>query len=244
MTLYSGNAALDRYLDEGFDGVIGMSSRFATAISGHLLTRQTALGIAGAVAEIGVFQGRFFIALAKAAAAGERALAIDPFTWPDAGIRDQFLGNCRAHGLADETVVPIAADSTKLSVRDVFGAAGGPVRFWHIDGDHTAPSLTSDLDLAAATLHPRGLVCVDDMLHPHYPLLTTALHDWRRANRGFRALAVIDRVSVIQAAKVVLCRTDEIETYRDDLVAAFPRFHWAPGSAWDGYMGLVLTQQH
>ena len=62
-TLKTGIPAVDRYLANGYDQVRGFSSRFAATICGHLLRRQSELGIRGSVAEIGTFEGRFFIAL-------------------------------------------------------------------------------------------------------------------------------------------------------------------------------------
>ena len=61
----SGNAAVDRYVAEGYETVRGMSSRFAATICGHIIRRQSELGIAGDVAEVGTFEGRFFIAMAR-----------------------------------------------------------------------------------------------------------------------------------------------------------------------------------
>ena len=90
----SGVPAVDRYLADGYASVIGMSSRFAAAISGGLLRIQTELGVGGHVAEIGAFEGRYFIALAHALAPGEKALGIDHFEWPNAGVLDRFERNC------------------------------------------------------------------------------------------------------------------------------------------------------
>jgi hypothetical protein len=86
-----------RYLDRGYLAVRGMSSLFAARIIVGLLARQTAAGVAGHVAEIGVFEGRLLIAMALALADGERALAVGPFTWPDPGVRGRFEANCAAH---------------------------------------------------------------------------------------------------------------------------------------------------
>src|SRR6476661_321218 len=60
----SGHSAIDRYLADGYGRVPGMSSRFAAAICGHLIRRQSEMGVVGALAEIGTFEGRFFIAMA------------------------------------------------------------------------------------------------------------------------------------------------------------------------------------
>ena len=60
----SGHAAIDRYLADGYGRVPGMSSRFSAAICGHVIRRQSELGITGDIVEIGTFEGRFFIAMA------------------------------------------------------------------------------------------------------------------------------------------------------------------------------------
>jgi hypothetical protein len=73
LDLRTGAGALDRYLDEGYTHVRGMSSRFAGAISAWLMLHQSQNGIEGDFVEIGAFQGRYFIALALALKAGERA---------------------------------------------------------------------------------------------------------------------------------------------------------------------------
>ena len=58
------------------------------------------MGVAGPIAEIGPFEGRFFIALAHALAPGEKALGIDLFDWPNPEIIDRFEANCARHGIA------------------------------------------------------------------------------------------------------------------------------------------------
>src|SRR5262245_61817866 len=62
----SGIAAVDRYLEVGYDSVPGMSSRFSAAICCGLMRIQAELGVSGPITEIGAFEGRFFIALAHA----------------------------------------------------------------------------------------------------------------------------------------------------------------------------------
>src|SRR5437867_12140572 len=86
MTFSSGNAIVDRYIAEGYDTVRGMSSAFAATICGHVIRRQSELGIKGHNAEIGTFEGRFFIAKALGTAEGEHAPGIDQFNWPNDGL--------------------------------------------------------------------------------------------------------------------------------------------------------------
>jgi hypothetical protein len=231
---------VDTYLTEGFDDVRGMSSRFATAICAYLLARQTKLGITGHVAEIGTFEGRFFIAMALALAEGERALGIDTFAWPDSGILDRFQAHCRRWHVLDRTVIH-RGSSQELKGALIEEILGARVRLWHIDGEHSREALKHDLDLAYATAHPDGLIVVDDMLHPEYPLLLVALHEWLQVHSDIRVLCILDREDIVSAAKFVLCRSATVPKYEHDLMAAFEPFHYILGSEWEDYFCVVLT---
>jgi hypothetical protein len=232
---------VDRYLSDGFSHVRGMSSRFSTAICAHLAARQTALGIRGHVAEIGTFEGRFLIALALTLAHGEMALGIDPFTWPDNDLLARFQGHCRRWNVEGRTVVHRgrSLDLEPRSVETLLG--GGPVRLWHIDGEHSRDVLRSDLDLAYATMHPDGLIVVDDMLHPEYPLLIVALHAWLLEHRDVKVLCILDRENIVAAAKFVLCRAAAVQKFESDLMITFRRYHYIQGSEWEDYFCVVLT---
>src|SRR4030095_6924045 len=109
-TLKSGIAQVDRYLATGYDEVRGFSSRFAAAICGHLLRRQSELGISGSVAEIGTFEGRFFIAMGLALSEGEHAYGFDLFEWPGSHVLEHLLANADTHGLARDRFTPLALD--------------------------------------------------------------------------------------------------------------------------------------
>jgi predicted O-methyltransferase YrrM len=240
----SGNAALDRYLADGYERVPGMSSRFAAAICGHLIRRQIGLGVRGDVAEIGAFEGRFFIAMALGLAPGEVAVAIDPFTWPDEQVLDRFLANCAAHGLDCARI-----EAWKVRSHAVAPAAlrqklaTGALRFIHIDGDHRDEDLAADLELAHAVLHPDGLIAVDDMLHPGYPTLVTVVFDYLARHSEMAVMCIVDRVDISAAAKFLICRAEAIALYQGDLMERFARFHFAPGGKVNGHLALVLTTQ-
>jgi hypothetical protein len=250
MAFSSGHPAVDRYIAEGYETVRGMSSAFAATICGHIIRRQTELGVTGHIAEVGTFEGRFFIAMALGLADGERALGIDTFDWPNAGLYDRFLGHCARHGLARDRYVAMKASTRNLSPADITQALGGEglasqaskkVRFWHIDGDHARSSLTIDLDLAYATMHPQGILCLDDMLHPGYPLLVVAVHEWLERHPDMRVLAVIDREDIVAAAKFMICHRDAVPLYEQDLMDTFKAQHWTLGSEWERYFCVVLT---
>ena len=241
MAFSSGNPAVDRYIAEGYETVRGMSSAFAATICGHIIRRQSELGIKGHIAEIGTFEGRFFIAMALGLAEGERALGIDTFSWPNDGLLDLFHSHCARLGLASERYTAIKANARDLSPDDIRKALGGPIRLWHLDGDHARDQLTLDLDLALATLHPQGMIVLDDMLHPGYPLLVVAVYEWLERHPDWRVLCVIDREDIVAAAKFVLCHKDVVPLFEQDLMDTFKAQHWTLGSEWERYFCVVLT---
>jgi hypothetical protein len=238
----SGHPAIDRYLAHGYEHVPGMSSRFAAAICGHLIQRQSALDISGDIAEIGTFEGRFFIAMALGLAVSEHALGIDVFEWPDAGVLGRFLANCDAHGLARTSFTAWKADSSSMSGAELRNKlAGRNARFFHVDGNHSYESLSQDLSLADAVLHPQGIICIDDMLHPGYPALVTAVLDYLRRTPQMRVMCIIDREDIVAAPQFLICQAGAVDLYESDLQTTFARFRYGLGADMVGYSSLVLT---
>lgn len=238
----SGHAAIDCYLSDGYEQVRGMSSRFAAAICGHVIRRQSALGISGELVEIGTFEGRFFIAMALGLAPGEKALGIDRFDWPNASVEARFLANCAAHGIRSEQFLSWKADSREISSSDLREKLGNqPVRFVHIDSHHSRECLTNDLELVTFVLHRDGIICVDDMLHPGYPMMAAAVLDYFARHVEMRLLCIIDREDIVAAPKFLICRSDAFVRYQEDLMHTFARFHFTLGADMESYFALVLT---
>jgi hypothetical protein len=242
LDIASGHPAIDLYLSQSYERVRGMSSRFAAAICGHLIQRQTALGIGGDVVEVGTFEGRFFIAMALGLAPGEKALGIDRFDWPDAGVEGRFLANCAAHGIARDRYLPWKADSREIASGELREKLSGrPVRFVHIDSHHSRECLTNDLELVAPLLHRDGIICLDDMLHPGYPMMTSAVYEYFARYPEMRLLCVVDREDIVAAPKFLICRADALALYEQDLLSAFSRFHFSLNADMETYFALVLT---
>ena len=238
----SGHPAIDCYLAQGYERVRGMSSRFAAAICGYLIRRQSALGIGGELLEIGTFEGRFFIAMALGLAPGEKALGLDRFDWPDQGVEGRFVANCAAHGVAADRYMAWKADSREITSAELHDKLGGrPVRFVHIDSHHSRDCLLNDLNLVLAVLHRDGVICLDDMLHPGYPMITSAVVDYFARHPELRLLCVIDREDIVAAAKFLICRAEALALYEQDLLSTFSRFHFALNADMETYFALVLT---
>ena len=241
-TLKTGIPALDRYLTNGYDKVRGFSSRFAATICGHLLRRQSEVGIRGSVAEIGTFEGRFFIALGLAVGEGEHAYGFDLFAWPGSEVLERLLANADAQGLARDRFTPLPFDTRKLTAQEFSNLMGeASLRFIHIDGDHSPEALTHDLRLAQESLHPRGLICIDDMLHPAFPFLVVVVHDHLKRNPEMRLMCVIDRENIVRAPKFLICRAEAVKLYETDLMESFKAQHLTIGGDAMGHVCVVLT---
>jgi predicted O-methyltransferase YrrM len=223
-------AAADRYIADGYLSVRGMSSRFAAAISTGTMRIQSENGISGHLAEIGTFEGRYFIALAHALKDDEKAIGFDTFVWPDDGIKGRLEANLVKHGVAAQSIIR-KADSLRMGAKDILDLAPGKkVRFIHIDGEHTPEHLSNDLALAVETLDPRGVICLDDMLHPGYPTLALTVDAFLQRERDFRVFCIIDRESIVAAAKYMLCREAHMDFYVDALMEVFPHNIWPMGA--------------
>jgi hypothetical protein len=238
----TGLPALDAYLTDGYDTVRGMSSRFAAVVCSHLLLRQSELGLTGHAAEIGTFEGRFFIALALALAPGERAVGIDLFDWPHDRVQELLHGHCARHGLAAERYTILQRDSRSLPVAELGEVLGGrPVRLFHVDGEHGHDALVRDLALAEAVTEPRGVIVLDDMLHPAYPTLADTVHGWLRERPEWRVLCIIDREDIVAAAKYVLCRVEAVPLYEEWLQQRFEKQVFLMGADFVDHWAVVLT---
>jgi len=230
-TVRSGIPAVDHYLDSGYETVPGMSSRFAAAVCGGLTRIQREMGVAGSVAEFGTFEGRFFIALCHALGPGETALGIDRFDWPNPQVQDRFEANCARHGAPADRRVTWKADTHAMRPEELLAKLGGvPPRFMHIDSEHSRAGLTTELALATAVLAPAGIMVLDDMLHPGYPLLVVAVHEYLERHPEMRVLCIIDRETVVAATKFVLCRAEWQKPYEERLLETYKDNVWPMGA--------------
>ena len=238
----SGIAAVDRYLEVGYDSVPGMSSRFSAAICCGLMRMQAELGVSGPITEIGAFEGRFFIALAHALGPADTALGIDLFDWPNPGVIDRFKANCAKHGIPPERHIVWKADSRRIGPEELMAKLKGErVRFLHIDGEHSRAALMGDLELATGVLAPAGVIALDDMLHPGYPTLMVTVHEYLARHPEMCVLAVIDRESIVAASKFLLCRREWFKPYEQKLIEAYSGNVWPMGADFEPHWCLVLS---
>lgn len=238
----AGIAAVDQYLERGYDQVVGMSSKFAASVVTRLMSLQHEMGIGGPVAEIGTFEGRFFIAMAHALKPGEVALGMDLFDWPNPQVIDRFEANCAKYGVSANRRLTWKVDSRTTTPEALLAKLNGKrPRVFHVDGEHSRSALKRDLDLARAVMPPDGLIVLDDMLHPGYPTLMVTVFDFLEANPDMRVLAVIDRESMTGATKFVLCQQEMFKAYEDRMLVAFKDNIWPLGADFEPHWCLVLS---
>jgi hypothetical protein len=155
---------------------------------------------------------------------------------------DRFKAWLAKYGPKDDRVVVHKADSRKMTPEELLGLAPGKrVRFFHIDGEHTPDHLSKDLVLAHGVLDPRGVICLDDMLHPGYPTLALTVDAYLRARPDMRVFCIIDREDIVAAAKFMICRAADFDFYQNALMAAFPQHIWPLGGDFGSYKALVLA---
>lgn len=227
----------DAYIDQHYTSVLGMSGPLSARIAGALLGYQSQNGIAGAIAEIGVFEGRFIIGLALAARQGEKIFAIDTWEWPDTNIKNRFMHNC-SRLIPGKNVTCVKAPEDVVEWRD---NNRGSIRFIHIDADHTIESLYRDLITSLHVLSIGGVICVDDMLHPGYPLLGKAVEVFLHKFQHLAVFCVSDREDIVSATKFFIADKRVCADYIAFLRGRFPECIWPMNSDFGSYRALVLS---
>ncbi|WP_293054885.1 class I SAM-dependent methyltransferase [Mycobacterium sp.] len=131
--------------------------------------------ISGAIAEVGVHHGKFFIGLHLLRNDRERCVAIDVFADQHLNVdssghgdRDRFLTNLKRWASTRGLVIH-QADSTTLDGNLVRTLAGSAVRLFSVDGGHTEQTVLADMKLAEASLATGGIVIADDVFNQRWP---------------------------------------------------------------------------
>ena len=177
--------AIDSYWAGGFDRVEGWVASSLLPYVKLIDQIQVEAGIVGEVAEIGVFHGKFLIALASLQPPGGKVTALDVFDDQQKNLDGAGEGNLAmlkqniaAYGPADVDFSFIKADSSSLTLLDKVELMRdrGPFRLFSVDGCHTVEHTLSDLWTAQDCLAPGGVVILDDFMQPHWPGVTHATH--------------------------------------------------------------------
>ncbi len=183
---------------------------------------QSRAGVFGNLCEIGIHMGRSFIPLLLTLANGEKGVAIDLFSQQHLNVDHsgggegdaaKFMRNVSAAGGRADDVKIIESSSLELTASRILNF--GPVRFFSIDGGHTAQITCNDLELAEQCLGDRGVAMLDDCFNQDWPGVVTGYGGFRPTASGGRLVPF-----AITPNKVFLSRPAAASDYRRLLRAA------------------------
>ena len=152
-------------------GIDGWFSVGATAIWDALLAFQAEHGISGHLLEIGVWEGKSAALMAMHARPGTKLILAD-FKLKSAAIERALSSAGIAEGVE---VVQLGGDSRALHIHPLVPECFQKVRWMHIDGEHSARAVSSDMAFANQVLSPDGVLVIDDFFSWLYPQVTEAV---------------------------------------------------------------------
>lgn len=184
-----------------------------------LTESQRTLDLTGGVAEIGVHHGKLFILLYLLSRAPEKVVAIDLFEdqhlnidQSGSGDLAKFCRNLERHADSSRLVLH-QGNSMDLGGADLTRLADGPLRFFSVDGGHTAPLTAHDLETAEASIAGGGIIVVDDVFNEHWPGVGDGVHQFFERRRNLVPFA-------IGANKTYFCRPSHRDIYHDAAASA------------------------
>jgi hypothetical protein len=170
-----------------YDSVDGWVGREMDAVVRSFDSIQQSCGVSGHIVEIGVHHGRLFFLLDLMRREGERSYAIDLFGAQDLNIDRSgggtspeaiFRNNVSKYRPGQEGQIEvISCDSLGLTPWGLDRRLDGRgVKFFSIDGGHTAMHVLNDMALAEAVLAPGGIIALDDFGSPFWPGVSEGFH--------------------------------------------------------------------
>lgn len=191
-----------------------------------LLKKQDELMIKGSLAEIGVFHGKTYIGLCRAAREGEKIVAVDPFRLGKNDFFPQFTQHLDKYLTSEEKsrTQILRKLSTDLDSQQWISALEKPARFVHLDGHHSREAILNDVVLANSFFAKEGVLVFDDFLNELHPGLTTGIIDALKAHPWLVPIAVVPRRGTIDegGSKLVCCHPAYAERYLQALDEALP----------------------
>ena len=184
----------------------------------------------GPIAEIGVFEGKFFTGLCKTFGQedGQKAIAIDVFDMQEfnldkagVGKKDVLLQNLARNGISPDGVTCIEADSISLKSRDArrFVDTHGLMKFFSVDGCHEVTHTMLDVEFAMEVTAHDGIIAVDDYSNINWPGVSEAIaRIYLNRNPAFIPLAVT-------CNKLLLCSLSYHQTYLGLIEAYITKKH-------------------
>lgn len=178
-----------KYLRKYMHRVSGYLRNPDATIIAALLAWQEKVGALGHLCEIGVHHGRLFLLLALSRQVNEKALAIDLFEDDginlgqdgQAGRRGAMQRNAGKLGIELSAEEILKGSSMDLTAEEILSRAGGPIRFFSVDGGHMYRHVENDMRLAEQCLSAEGIIAADDFFYLGWPEVSFAVYDFMRS---------------------------------------------------------------
>jgi len=196
-SLFSSRQITDYFAFEGHKDIDGWLSSESLTFVKALADFQNKNAIKGNVAEIGVYHGRFFVALCLMLNIGEKALAIDvfedqEFNLDHSGKGDylEFTENIKKKLGTLRHLEIVKSDSIKVNANTIHSILGtNNIRLFSVDGCHTAGHTLHDLQLASQVLSRDGVIILDDFHNEQWPGVEKGLMQFLDENEFFSPFA-------------------------------------------------------
>ena len=175
--VYPPTGADEAFIHTTFNQIDGWCRHEAAYLTCCLMASQKQAGLAQGVVEIGVWKGKYLSVLYhNARQYGQPVVGIDEFVWLPR--EDAVNALEKAFGSLDGLKL-IPGNSRHVTAADIFEMLGGlRASFISVDGDHAAPAVKSDLELASAALAPGGIMAIDDFMNPHAMSVSEAVYGY------------------------------------------------------------------
>lgn len=132
-------------------------------------------GVHGRVIEVGCWEGRSTIALA-AACHPEIVHAVDTWQGSPGEISEQLAAERDVYARFKANVYAETCgnvEAFRMGWREYFASRPDPIRFLHIDAEHSYREVFDNIAAALPLMAPGGVICGDDVHHP--PVRTAVL---------------------------------------------------------------------
>jgi hypothetical protein len=157
---------------------------------------QRSEGVKGGVAEIGVHQGRLFIALKLLCDNEFRSVAIDLFDRQELNIGNSgkgdlkvFKRNVQRWSSANNLAVHIG-DSCDLDEGKLREITGSDIRLFSVDGGHSEETVMNDMRLAEKVTVDGGVVIADDVFNEEWPSVSVATYKYLADGGALQPFAI------------------------------------------------------
>jgi hypothetical protein len=146
------------YLDNHMEQVPGWCSRQLWQIVHPIVEFQNSIGVLNPVAEIGIYQGKFFLGLLATKDAARGNFAIDVFSMQQfnmdgagEGNRAALIKHAEGFGVDISSIEILECDSTDISpaqIEQIRATSGGGFSLFSVDGCHLPEHTVNDISVA------------------------------------------------------------------------------------------------